>query len=107
MRNRLKQILFGVGGAALLVATVLFPYLSFQYAKIESNIITLIICSEAFESKSGSSLHDAKIAVIFNSNLACLKDRRSTFLGEMIFSTALKSNELRERSFSDIMSKYL
>ena len=53
--------------------------------KIEIHAVNLLVCSSAYETKSGSKLHDSRISAIYRSNYAGLRKSRDSFLGGVAY----------------------
>lgn len=89
---------WGVHAVWALIVVLSF-YLSRVCAKIESYALVLIACTKAYESKSGSDLHDLRISVMYNGSLYELRRRKSGFLGGVAYWVSMKCNPDLESAF--------
>lgn len=103
-KNRMKNFLIYSIIIITFAESIRFTFL---YSKIESHVIMLVASNKAFDSKSGSSLHDSAMSVIFNSNLHSLKARKDTLDGAIAYFLVLYSNDSRRDSFKLIEATYL
>ncbi len=81
-------------------------YFSRTCAKIESHIATLIICHKAYETRSGSLMHDAYLSVLFNSNLNELGIYKKRPCGGLAYWVVMKTNPTLANAFLSIEGRY-
>lgn len=78
-----------------LCMVILSFYFSWLCAKIESHAVTLVVCSPAYKVKSGSHLHDSRLAMIYRSNLGEIQRLRNGFLGGFAYWVIVERRSLK------------
>ena len=79
----------GVHFAWLCVVAMTF-YISRMCAEIEVHAANLMVCWDAYQTKSGSLLHDARLSTIYHSNRNELQRCRNGFLGGFAYWITMK-----------------
>lgn len=77
-------------------------YISRLCAKIESQALTLMICSDAYKVKSGSLLHDARISMIYRNSRDELRKDKNVLLGRFSYWITMKRRPSMERYLPDL-----
>lgn len=94
--------------ALWLCAVVLTARFSYIYSKVESCMGMLLVSQEAYEVKSGSLMHDARISNVFNSNRINFRRIKDTSMGSAAYQLLkVKSSANQKEWFRRIDDKYL
>jgi len=93
----------GVHLAWLCVVLMAF-YISGLCARIEVHAVNLTICWDAYQTKSGSLLHDARLSTIYHVSRIELRRCRHGFIGDFAYWITMSRYPSIERSL-DMLEK--